>query len=445
MVDETGRNPLLMALLDWIDGYVLVLNPQRQIVLASPDLLRLLAIEDTVEIIGCRPGEALGCIHAAEGRGGCGTSSACRYCGALGAILESMSADEPIESECKITVRGEGGEQTKRYHLRASHARSGTWDFTVFVLRPAGAEWIAPAASAEDAEAPDWPSDLADYVRVRALGVGGMGTVFLVRTRDDREVALKTIRCKFAADEEVADRFLREIRIALVLDHPNIIRTHRADQTDGGSLYMVSEYCPSGTLYHWLQTRGPVPVDLALFWMHGVALALEYSWREHRIVHRDIKPDNILLDDDHRAKIADFGLARRTARRDPRLTAAPMVMGTAHYMAPEQAVGAEELDVRADLYALGATFFELLTGQPPIDGPTPTVIMARKMTLDAPSLERQRKDIPHPLSRCVDWLLARDRDQRPADPGQLLAHLDELIRTEGIDLFNLTAKYSARR
>jgi serine/threonine protein kinase len=261
-----------------------------------------------------------------------------------------------------------------------------------------------------------------------------MGSVFLVRGTDGRDYALKTIRPEQVTEQGIVDRFIREIRIAALLNHPNIVKTYRAEQTATGTFYMMSEYCPGESAEQWLQNRGPLSPELALRWITGVARAIEYAWGEHRLVHRDIKPDNVLFDAHGQPKLTDFGIAKRVLFDEHKLTSAGTVVGSVPYMAPEQALGPETVDTRADLYALGSTFFELLAGAPPFDGPTPTALLSRKLTDDPPRLLSVRAEVPVAVAESVDWLLRREPGERPRDATQLLGHLDRVAQHENYSL-----------
>jgi Protein kinase domain len=434
MVEDAKGSPLFSALLDWIDGFVLVLNEQRQIVLASTRAAEAFRVDNADELVGQRIGEAIGCVHAKLSPGGCGTSKHCRYCGALKAILDSKRFDSPIESECRITFGEAGAPETVKLHARACRADAKSSVFTVVVLRRSDfVQDAATAATCLETEA-DWPEDIETYRRVRKLGTGGMGSVFLVRDERRREYALKTARAALSLDDSVMSRFLKEIRLSIVLDHPNIVRTLRANQTPSGTLYMVTEYCPNGSAGQRLQRRGPLAAEVALAWLLGCTRALQYAWSEHRLIHRDIKPDNLLLDEDDQVKLADFGVARRALGSDPKMTLVGTFVGSIHYMAPEQAIAASDVDTRADLYGLGATFFELLTGSTPFDGPTPTVILSRKMTNRAPPVRSVRADVPPSLAECIDSLLATDANDRPSEPQALLDRLLFVADRERIEV-----------
>ena len=427
MVRAASDNPLLSAVLDWLDGFVLVLNEQRQILMADPDRARQYGIEDADSVLGRRPGEALDCVHSTVGEDGCGTADACAFCGALGAILESQQLRQPLYSECRLTIRGQDGPEKIRFEVRASQAQAGDWDVTVVVFRRAVERPITLDQPALDET---WPHPT--YTRVRKLGSGGMGDVHLVEDEDGHQYALKTLRRSRADDGIHQERFRRESQLSLALDHPNIVRTHAVDETPSGILYMVSEYCPGGSTSSWLQSHGPLPAELALRWMMDVARGLQYAWREHRVIHRDIKPDNLLLDAGLHVKIADLGIARRMDL-DTRLTATGLVVGSLRYMSPEQARGKHGLDIRSDLYAVGATFYHLLCGAPPFDGPNPTEILLKQLK-EAPAPIRQyRDDLPTSFTRCVYWLLNKLPKHRPAVPMELLKELVEIAGELDID------------
>jgi len=432
MAQLASENPLFPALMDWIDGLVLVLNRHRQIVLAGDDVAEALHVDSPEGLIGMRLGEALGCTFSDMTSGGCGTTPNCRYCGALKAILDATRFDAPVEAECRVTMRANGHTETLKLHAKTSRASRKSEPFTVAVLQRADRIGRAATLAAETDLTEDWPIGIEAYDRVRKLGTGGMGSVFLVRDDQKREFAVKTVKASLAEDEAVMARFLREIRLSIVLNHPNIVRTLRANQTATGTVYMVTEFCPKGSAGQWLQRHGPLAPDVALTWLIGCTRALRYAWHEHHLIHRDIKPDNLLLGTDDQPKLADFGVAKRSLATDPRLTNVRTFVGSVHYMAPEQAISATDVDTRADLYGLGSTFFELLSGQTPFDGPAPADILRRKMRQKAPHLGSLRPHIPVDLADTVQSLLATDPEDRPSDPDVLLQRLARVASSAGV-------------
>ena len=438
VLEAVHHSPMLKALLDWIDGTVLVLNRHRQILLARTVAATPLGSLSADQMVGKRLGEVVGCRFSGVGDDGCGTSRSCRFCGALHAMLDAQRGDEPVDSQCRIDVDGPGGSESVRYRVRASRTGEGEHEFTVLVIEHFGAAAIPRDPTHVSHPAGDWPAGLSKFLQLRRLGRGGMGTVFLVEDGRGKRYALKTLRADVAGRSKTQDRFVQEMEITASLDHPNITRTVEFAQTNSGVLYMLTEYVPNGTAQRWLQEMGPLPVPLVLHWMIGAARALNYAWNEHALVHRDIKPDNLLIGEGNRVKLADFGIARSLAS-DHRLTLVGSVLGTPQYMAPEQAMGTGDLDTRADLYALGSTAFFLLSGTFPFDGPDPVSIMTRKVNEVPPSIRRRRKGLPHRLIGLIDALLCRDPAGRPDDAATLGKLLLAMAAREGIDLSGVSS------
>ena len=432
VLEAAQHSPILTALLDWIDGTVLVLNRHRQILLARTSPATPLGDIQAGDLVGKRLGEVLGCRYSDKGEDGCGTSRSCRFCGALRAVIDSGRLEKPVDSQCLINLAGHEGPESVKFRVRASRTGSGEHEFTVVVLEPFDVR--SPQTDPTlTGVVHDWPRDIHAYLHVRRLGSGGMGSVFLVEDGRGHRYALKTLRAAAAGSTRAARRFIREMELTAALDHPNITRTIEYDKTGDGVLYMISEYVPNGTAGRWLQERGPLPVDLVLYWMLGANSGLRHAWEHHDLIHRDIKPENLLIDGTNHAKLADFGIAR-SLTADHRMTMVGSVVGTPQFMAPEQAVGDDSIDTRADLYALGTTAYYLLSGTYPFDGPDPVTILTRKVNGEAPSLRRRRKDLPRKLVALIDTLLAKEPRGRPANPAELEDLLTDLVAQEGIDL-----------
>jgi serine/threonine-protein kinase len=243
----------------------------------------------------------------------------------------------------------------------------------------------------------------------RELGRGGMGVVYLAReVQLERHVALKVLPRALAARAELRDRFMREARTAAQLSHPNIVPIFRVDQV-GEFVFFVMSYIDGETLTQRVRARGPLTPPRATRLVQEIAWALAYA-HARGVVHRDIKPDNILIEQDSgRALVTDFGIARvQTATS---LTEVGQVMGTAHFMSPEQASG-EAIDGRSDLYSLGVVSHFALTGKLPFDGPTVQAILAKHLTQAPPSLAAAGLGIPKALGLAVDRCLAKDPASR---------------------------------
>jgi serine/threonine-protein kinase len=174
-------------------------------------------------------------------------------------------------------------------------------------------------------------------------------------------------------------------------------------------------------------------VDAAIYWMIGAARGLDHAWSEHRVIHRDIKPDNLLVGEDLRLKIVDFGIARQSELAVDQLTTAGMIVGSVRYMSPEQAYHPTEVDNGADLYSLGATFYHLLAGVAPFEGPNPMQILVQHAEDPPVPLVLRRPNLLPDLGDCVGWLLAKQRSSRPASARELLDRLFRLAETVGVD------------
>src|SRR5690349_6616166 len=207
---------------------------------------------------------------------------------------------------------------------------------------------------------------IGKYKVLERIGTGGMGQVFLCEHKlMRRRVAVKVLPAAKAADPSSLERFYREARAVAALDHPNIVRAYDIDQ-DEGLHFLVMEYVDGTNLQDLVKKFGPLDVLRACHYVYGAAVGLQHAF-ELGLVHRDIKPANVLIDRSGVVKILDMGLARFFNDDEDALTRKydETVLGTADYLAPEQALDSHAVDIRADIYGLGGTFFYLLTGQPP--------------------------------------------------------------------------------
>jgi serine/threonine protein kinase len=269
------------------------------------------------------------------------------------------------------------------------------------------------------------PGDVIGRCRIlRELGRGGVGTVYLAKHQTLQiEVALKVLSPALSLEQPaLAERFIREAQLAARIRHPNVIAVMDAAHDEPTGLYfIVLEYVGGGAL-SWHLRNGPLPEAKALAIMIGVAQALVVA-EENNIVHRDIKPENIMLDARGTAKLADLGLAKHDIDSRTSLTLGGSYMGTPAYMSPEQARDAKAADTRDDIYSLGATFYECLTGEPPFTGDTPYNIMSELLTKPSPKVGDRRADI----SRCSDMIcrkmMAKTRALRYGDAHALLRDL----------------------
>lgn len=263
----------------------------------------------------------------------------------------------------------------------------------------------------------------ASFETVRLLGSGGMGAVYLVRDRFlDRLVALKVLLAEEATAEH-RERFLREARTSARLEHPHIIDVYRADETDG-VVWFSMRYINGESLGDRLRERGPMSVSETVRVLREVSWGLAYA-HARGVVHRDIKPDNILLDrESGRAVLTDFGIAR-DAEQASALTMHGHVLGSVHYMSPEQASG-ETVDGRSDLYALGCVAYHALAGRPPYDGSAQSVLVAH-VTRPLPVLDEAVPGLPPALVRIVERCLAKEPAARFQTADTLAAELDSVL------------------
>ncbi|MDF1504813.1 serine/threonine-protein kinase [Roseisolibacter sp. H3M3-2] len=288
----------------------------------------------------------------------------------------------------------------------------------------------APPSGHEPAFVGEFPAlaaALAGQLRVlRELGRGGMGVVFLARDEPlDRLVALKVLPAALAAQPATRERFLREARTAARLAHPNVVPVYRADAA-GGTAYFTMAFVDGESLADRLRDRGPLPAADAVPILRDVAYALAYA-HARGVVHRDVKPENILLERaTRRTLVTDFGIARPADGAGdaddtpaPRLTQDGHVLGTVHYMSPEQVQG-EPLDGRSDLYALGVVAYQLLSGRLPFEGMAAPGVLVAHATRPAPPLRQAAPHVPAALAAVVDGCLAKSPDARPAS-GEALA------------------------
>jgi rhodanese-related sulfurtransferase len=262
------------------------------------------------------------------------------------------------------------------------------------------------------------------YAIERELGAGGMATVYLARDlRHDRLVALKVLRPELAAVVGV-ERFLSEIRVTAALQHPHILPLFDSGEADG-LIYYAMPHVKGESLRSRLEREHQMPIEEAIEVAKAVASALDYAHR-HGVVHRDVKPENILFQDGQ-AVVTDFGIALAlTAVAGDRLTEAGLSLGTPFYMSPEQATGDRPLDGRTDIYALGCVLYEMLTGEPPYTGRTAQAVIARILTERPRDVRALRENVPPALERA----LMKALEKLPADRHSTAARFREALTVQ---------------
>ncbi|MEO8636560.1 MAG: serine/threonine-protein kinase [Gemmatimonadales bacterium] len=259
------------------------------------------------------------------------------------------------------------------------------------------------------------------------LGVGGFAAVF--RAHDpllQRDVAIKVLDPALALTADLESQFLSEARIVAGVEHPYIVPLYGAEARDG-LLYLIMRLLPGQSLADRLASAGALPVEEAARVAHEVAQALAAAHAQG-VVHRDIKPDNILLDAGGHAYVTDFGISVVTAHRGSEVSGASA--GTLHYISPEQAL-AETVDGRADVYSLGVVLFEMLTGRLPFEGKSVAELVARHVAAPPPSVAELRPETPSALVTLTDRMLAKDRETRPT-AAELVSLLAAARTPEGL-------------
>jgi serine/threonine-protein kinase len=265
---------------------------------------------------------------------------------------------------------------------------------------------------------------IGDYQVVERLGAGGMGAVYKVRNLiTDRLEAMKVLLPDLRAASDLAERFSREVKVHASLIHPNIAGLHTAVRVEH-RLLMIMELVEGESLAERLR-QGPIPVIEGVVYTCQVLSALSYA-HERGVIHRDIKPANIMVTPSKIVKLMDFGIATTTGKLENRLTAAGMALGSIHYMSPEQ-VMAGATDARSDLYSLGVTFYEMVTGQCPIQGASEYEIMAAHLSLVPPSPSELNPSLPPALSAMILKAMEKRPENRFQTAAEFLAKLEPLM------------------
>jgi len=258
----------------------------------------------------------------------------------------------------------------------------------------------------------------------KLLGKGGMGEVYLASQLSmDRDVALKILPSHLTVQEDLLQRFLNEVRVAARLEHAHIVTAYEAGE-DEGVHYLAMAYVKGETLAERLYRDGPMDEATALDMARKIAQALEYAWDEHRILHRDIKPANIMFDAHGEAKLLDMGLSKCLKEADG-ITLSPTMMGTPNYMSPEQARG-DPLDLRADVYALGATLYHALTNQIPFHAKTVIETLQKQATEHLPDPRDYNPDLSEGCMELLALMLAKHQSLRHSDWGSLVSDIDRV-------------------
>jgi serine/threonine protein kinase len=329
-------------------------------------------------------------------------------------------------------------------HLEACEAcqrRVAALSSDSFLGRLRGANAGRGASAAGGPPAGPWPAatlppelaEHADYHITRELGRGGMGVVYLAHNRLlGRDEVFKVVNRHMLNRPGVADRFLREVRAAAKLHHPNIVTAYSAFHA-GDGLVLAMEYVEGLDLARLVKAKGPLPVAHACYFAHQAALGLQHA-HERGMVHRDIKPGNLMLSrqgDRPVVKVLDFGLAKATreAPADGGLTHEGQMLGTPDYIAPEQIRDAQSADIRADIYSLGCTLHFLLSGEPPFRAASLYDLLQAHFSMAAGPLNLARPEVPMELAALVAKMMAKEPGRRPQTPGEVAKALAPFFRS----------------
>ena len=266
------------------------------------------------------------------------------------------------------------------------------------------------------------------YRIIRKLGAGGMADVYLAEDQElGRNVAIKILNDRHAADDSFIERFRREAKNAAGLSHPNIVSIYDRGEAEG-TYYIAMEYLEGRSLKELIVSRGPAPIKVAIEYARHILAALAAAHKQG-IVHRDIKPHNVLIGAEGRVKVTDFGIARSGASQ---MTEVGSIIGTAQYLSPEQARGAP-VDQTSDLYSVGVVLYEMLTGQVPFTGDTPLEIAMKHLSEVPRPPSELRPEIPHDLDSVVLRALAKDPSERYQSAEEMDADLARVAEGLPVD------------
>ena len=271
----------------------------------------------------------------------------------------------------------------------------------------------------------NWP-EIPGYKLLKLLGKGAMGTVYKgIQVSMDRLVAIKVLDKFLATDKQFVERFMREACAVAQLNHENIIAGIDANQTLDGIYYFVMEYAEGEALSEILEKRGKLSTEKSLEYTLQIAMALEHA-HGNGIVHRDIKPENVIVTKNGLAKLCDLGLAREVGAQS-QLTMTGAAIGTPQYISPEQAKGKNDIDIRSDIYSLGASLYHMLVGRPPFPGKIPAVVCTMHVTQPFPDPRDLVPEIPETVWRIIQKCTEKKREKRYQEPSQLIQAIEEYL------------------
>jgi serine/threonine protein kinase len=276
---------------------------------------------------------------------------------------------------------------------------------------------------------------IGDYRIIRHLGIGGMGEVFLAEQMSvKREIALKILQPSLARDNKYLERFFREVRMLAQIEHANVVKAIEAG-TDGDICYFSMMYIPGTDLKKYLEANCFIEELNALNIIRQVALALKNVWDKHQLIHRDIKPGNIMVTPDDQVKLMDLGISKKlsNAPSQSELTNAGMMVGSPTYISPEQARAEKDIDFRADMYSLGATYFDMIAGAPPFEAETPMGVISRHLCDPVPDPRKYQSGISVMSYELIKRMMAKKKENRFSSWDEAIEAIDSIIELSGGD------------
>src|SRR5919109_246914 len=260
------------------------------------------------------------------------------------------------------------------------------------------------------------------------IASGGMSTVYLAFDQTlERPVAVKVLHSEICGDPSALERFRREARTVAQLSHPNVVMVIDAGEDDGRP-YIVFEHIQGETLKDRIRRLGPLPISAAVAYAIEIGRALEAA-HERQLVHRDVKPQNVLIDEEARAKVTDFGIARNLGGEGLPLTAAGRVIGTTDYVSPEQALD-HQVTPQTDVYSLGIVLYEMLTGEVPFKGESKMDVAAKHVRESLPDVQKRRPEISAALAAIVERATAKEPSNRYRSATEMVRELEDVLAYE---------------
>lgn len=292
--------------------------------------------------------------------------------------------------------------------------------------------WLTPERWRElQGKAPPTTFAIGRYTVLEKVGEGGMGTIFKVKKPGSKDVyALKLLSREVSKLKDWRARFQREAKVAVTLDHPNVVRGIEYGQEKDRYFY-VMEYIEGTNLADLIHDQGAVAEPRAVEWMIQIADGLDYI-HARKLIHRDIKPDNIIVTPQGIARLTDLGLAKSVADDLAQITATGTAVGTPGYMSPEQIRGEKNVDIRTDMYSLGATFYYALTGRKPFEGDSFQEVLVKHLNEMLPSPKAHSPRLSDGICRVIEKMMAKDRKDRYRDPADLLKDLKSVQKGQSL-------------